>query len=67
MEFFEIEYILQELEEANKEEEKRIKQQEEEYKKQQAAAKMPRSHDKPDYGGFKVPKINIPSMPKPKF
>ena len=67
MEIYEKEYNLQELEKENKEEEKRIKQQEEEYKKQQAAAKMPRSHDKPDYGGFKVPKMNIPSMPKPKF
>ncbi len=61
MEFYEIEYILQELEEFNREEEKRYKKEEQEMKK----AQSPKS--KTDYGGFKVPKIGIPNIPKPKY
>jgi hypothetical protein len=59
MEFYEIEYMLEELEEFNKEEEKRYKKEEQEMKK----AQSPKAN-KTDYGGFKVPKVNIP---RPKF
>ena len=61
MEFYEIEYLIQELEEYNKEEEKRYKKEEQEMKKSQA----PRG--KTDYGGIKVPKMSVPSIPKPKY
>lgn len=62
MEFYEIEYILQELEEHDKEEEKRYKKEEQQMKK----AQTPKP-GKTDYGGFKVPKMSLPSIPKPKF
>jgi uncharacterized protein YcnI len=66
MDFYEIEYLLQELEEFNKEEEKRYKKEEQEIKKAQSQIKSPKA-DKPDYGGFKVPKISLPNIPRPKF
>ena len=67
MEFYEIEYLLQELEEFNKEEERRYKKDEMEAKKQ-AQIKQPKSDSrKADYGGFKVPKMNLPNIPKPRF
>jgi len=66
IDFYEIEYLLQELEELNKEEEKRYKKEEQEYKKAQSQIKTPKTN-KPDYGGFKVPKISIPNIPKPRF
>ncbi len=62
MDFYEIEYILQELEEHDKEEEKRYKKEEQEMKKVQSQ----KSSQKTDYGGFKVPKISLPNIPKPK-
>lgn len=65
LEFYEIEYLLKELEDYNAEEEKRYKKEEIEAKRQ-AQSKTPKM-DKPDYGGFKVPKISIPNIPKPKF
>jgi hypothetical protein len=63
MDFYEIEYILQELEDHDKEEEKRYKKEEQEIKKTQAQNKP----GKTDYGGFKVPKVSLPTIPKPKF
>jgi hypothetical protein len=65
MEFYEIEYLLKELEDFNAEEEKRYKKEEIEAKRQ-AQVKQPKM-DKPDYGGFKVPKMNLSNIPKPKF
>jgi hypothetical protein len=62
MDFYEIEYILQELEEHDKEEEKRYKKEEQEMKKAQT-----QKSSKTDYGGFKVPKIGLPNIPKPKY
>jgi hypothetical protein len=61
MEFYEIEYILEELDDFNKEEEKRYKKEEQEMKKAQS------QKPKTDYGGFKVPKMSLPNIPKPKF
>ena len=62
MEFYEIEYLLQELEEFNKEEDKRYKKEGQEIKKAQT-----QKPTKMDYGGFKIPKMNIPNIPRPKF
>jgi hypothetical protein len=63
MDFYEIEYILQELEEHDREEEKRYKKEEQEMKK----AQNQKPSQKTDYGGYKVPKLSLPNMPKPKF
>ena len=74
LEFFWVEYLLEELEEKIAEENKRFKKQEDEYKKQNQldkTPKMPKIGDT-DYGGFKTPKMKmpqmkIPSMPTGKF
>jgi len=63
MDFYEIEYILQELEEHDKEEEKRYKKEEQEMKKAQAQ----KPSQKTDYGGFKIPKMDLPNISKSKF
>jgi hypothetical protein len=64
IEFYEIEYILKEIETHNEEEEKRNKSQEREYQKSSQAIKPP-NLGKTNYGGFQTPKL--PSMPRPKF
>lgn len=67
MEFYEIEYLLKELEDFNAEEEKRYKKEEIEARRQ-AQVKQPKMDSgKADYGGFKVPKMSLPNIPKPKF
>ena len=63
IEFYEIEYLLKEIEEHNEEEEKRNRAQEREYKKA-SQVKQP-SIGKTNYGGFQTPKL--PSISKPKF
>jgi hypothetical protein len=72
LEFYEIEYLLQELEEFTEEENKRAKNQEKDYQKQASTSYKKPSAGKTDYGGFKtpkldVPKMSMPSMPKLKF
>ena len=63
MEFYRVEYLLKNYEEALDEEEKHYKkqekQQEMQFKKQQAST--------PSYGGFKMPKVEMPSMNLPKY
>jgi predicted nucleic acid-binding protein len=56
LEFYEIEYLLKEIEEHNEEEEKRNKAQEKEYEKNSKQMKMP-NVGKTNYGGFPTPKI----------
>ena len=61
MEFYRIEYMLKNFEEALDEEEKQYKSKEKEYQKQ---------YQKPsgtNFGGFNIPKVNIPKMQPPKF
>lgn len=55
MEFYEIEYLLQELEDFNKEEANRQKKEEAEARKQSASMKPPKIDT--NYGGFKTPKL----------
>ena len=63
MEFYRIEYMLKNFEDALDEEEKHYKKQEKDqemsYKKQQASM--------PSYGGFKMPSTNIPTPSIPKM
>jgi hypothetical protein len=72
LEFYEIEYLLQELEDFTEEENKRNKNQEKDYQKQASASYKKPSVGKTDYGGFKTPKIDMPKMsmpsiPRPRF
>jgi len=68
-EFYFIEYLLEDLEEKIKEENKQIKKQEDEYKKNAPTYKAPKAPKvgNTNYGGFKVPKMDIPKIPTPKF
>ena len=61
IEFYEIEYLLKEIEAHNEEEEKRNRAQEKEYEKSSKSMKTP-NIGKTNYGGFSTPKL--PSMPK---
>ena len=63
IEFYEIEYLLKEIEEHNEEEEKRARSQEKEYQK--ASKTMKPNIGKTNYGGFQTPKM--PSLPKIKL
>lgn len=65
LEFYMIEYFLQDLEEKVSEENKHHKKQETEYLKQQKSSqpKMPKMGST-DFGGFKTPKIPTPKIPK---
>lgn len=68
MEFYRIEYMLKNFEQALDEEEKHYKKQEKEY--QQSSPHSSSSSYKPgntNYGGFKTPKIDIPKITPPKF
>ena len=63
IEFYEIEYLLKEIEDQNAAEEKQNKTQEREFQKSSQAIKSPVG--KTNYGGFQTPKL--PSIPRPKF
>ncbi|MDD5648905.1 MAG: hypothetical protein PHF86_00565 [Candidatus Nanoarchaeia archaeon] len=68
LEFYEVEYLLEELEEFIEEENRRNRKEEIEYKKQQPKFNSPKmDYGKPNYGGFQTPKINIPTFQRPKF
>ena len=63
LEFYTIEYILKEYEE-------HVKKENEEYEKQQREAeKKYKTSSAPstDYGGFKVPRVEMPKFDMPKF
>ena len=71
MEFYRIEYLLKNFEEALDEEEKQYKSKQKEYEKQYkqyspSTIKQP-SFSGSDYGGFKVPKIEVPKITPPKI
>ena len=65
LEFYMVEYLLEDLEEKVNEENKVQKNQEREYKKQSGLAnpKMPKIGST-NFGGFKTPKIPTPKIPK---
>jgi hypothetical protein len=66
IEFYEVEYLIQELEQYTEEENKRNSKQESEYKKQsQSSYKNPAASS--NYGGFKTPKMAVPKIPRPKI
>ncbi|HRT03251.1 MAG TPA: hypothetical protein P5513_04875 [Candidatus Diapherotrites archaeon] len=69
VEFYMIEYLLQDLDEKIKEENKMYKKQEEEYKKQQSSYKPPKIPNVSDrnYGGFKIPDFTMPKLNIPKI
>jgi hypothetical protein len=68
MEFYRIEYMLQNYEETLDEEEKRYKKQEIEQKKQYQQSNPQMKDFKPqNFGGFKTPKIEMPKINIPKF
>jgi len=74
LDFYMIEYLLEDLEEKIDEENKRFKKQEEEYKKESQSYKTPKMPKvgSTDYGGFKTPKLDMPKLtmpniPTPKF
>ncbi len=66
LDFYMVEYLLQDLEEKVTEENKVHKKQEEEYKKQSSAMKTPQMPKvgSTNFGGFKTPKIPTPKIPK---
>lgn len=61
-----VEYLLKDLEEKIEEENKRNRKQEADYKKQSSDYKMPKVGDT-NYGGFKTPKLSVPSMNMPRI
>ena len=61
LEFYMVEYLLQDLEEKVTEENKQHKKQESEYSKQ--TSQMPKVGGT-DFGGFKTPKIPTPKIPR---
>jgi len=65
MEFYRVEYLLEDLEEKIKEENKNNRKQEEEYKKQSSGVKTPKMPKigSTNFGGFKTPKIPTPKIP----
>ena len=72
MEFYRVEYLLKNFEEALDEEEKTYNKKQKEYEKQYKplSPQQAMKEIKPsggDYGGFKIPKVNIPKMTMPKF
>lgn len=68
MEFYRIEYLLKNYEAALDEEEKHYNKQKKEQEKQQYQKPKPSDYKMPSsYGSFKVPKMDIPKMPTPKF
>jgi len=70
MEFYRIEYMLKNFEEALDEEEKQYKKQQKEYEKQYKT-QTPKMSDyktgNTNYGGFKTPKIDLPKISPPKL
>jgi hypothetical protein len=69
VEFYMLEYMLEDLEEKVKEENKRSREQEKQYKKESGAYKnqklpkmSPPKFGNSSFGGFKTPKLNIPKM-----
>lgn len=71
MEFYRIEYILKNFEEHLDEENKQYKSKQREYEKQYQQYKPSTKDFKPptgvNYGGFKVPKMDVPKIKAPKF
>jgi hypothetical protein len=73
MEFYRIEYMLKNFEEALDEEDKQYKKTQKNYEKkyQQSSPSMPNykapSLGNTNYGGFKTPKIDVPKITAPKF
>jgi hypothetical protein len=69
LDFFWVEYLLEDLEEKIDAENKRFKKQEEEYQKQNQANKPPKTPrvGSTDYGGFKTPKMKMPQMKMPSM
>ena len=63
MDFYRIEYMLKNFEDALDEEEKHYKKQEKEYEKQYKQQQIPQTN----YGGFKTPKIDLPKINVPKM
>jgi hypothetical protein len=64
MEFYRIEYMLKNFEEALDEEDKQYKKQEKDYKQQYSQNDFKPNNN---YGGFKTPKAEMPKMQMPKF
>lgn len=66
LEFYMVEYLLEDLEEKINEENKVTKKQEEEYKKQSSGMKTPQmlKVGSTNFGGFKTPKIPTPKIPR---
>lgn len=71
MEFYRIEYILKNFEEALDEEDKQYKKQEKEQQKQYQKSTpkpyKPQSSSGTNYGGFKTPKLDMPKIYTPKL
>jgi hypothetical protein len=69
MEFYRIEYMLKNFEEALDEEDKHYKgeqkKQEKQYQKSNQNYKQGSSSN--NYGGFKTPKLDVPKITPPKF
>jgi len=64
MEFYRVEYMLQNYEEFIKEENKQATAQNKQQEKQMSSSKY---GSKPNLGGYNVPKMSIPKMNVPKF
>lgn len=65
LEFYMVEYLLEDLEEKINEENKANKNQEKEYKKQSKMTNPKMSKiGSTDFGGFKTPKIPTPKIPR---
>jgi hypothetical protein len=69
MEFYRIEYMLKNFEEALDEEDKHYKGKQKEYEKQYQKSTPSQKDFKPstNYGGFKTPKLDVPKITPPKF
>jgi sortase (surface protein transpeptidase) len=63
LEFYTIENLLKEYEDYVEQENKQYEKQQREYDKQQKAQQA----QQPNFGGFKVPKIDMPKLEVPKF
>ncbi len=67
MEFYRVEYMLKNFEQALDEEDKHYKKQEKEYQAQQNQQSQSMKPGNTNYGGFKTPKIDVPKFNMPKF
>ena len=70
LDFYWIEYLIEDLDDKIKEENKQHKKQEDDYKKQSSSQQH--SHKSPNigntnYGGFQTPKIAIPKISIPRM